>query len=112
MFKKNKKPSIEFIATVKGLSGIEEISPSQSNKFIPQWWRDAPYEYVDGDRYRPKARNVKQCPAFPDLFASGYILPMWADTTLFYDDETDQWSVRCGAEWSKFGINIFTYSTC
>ena len=108
MFKKKSDGPIEFIATVKGLSGVEEIRPAPSNKFIPQWWRNAPYEHSDADGYRPKSRNVKQCPAFPDLFASGYILPMWADTTIFYDKDSEQWSYRCGAEWAKFGINIFT----
>ncbi len=108
MFRKKADDKVEFISAIKGLTGVEEIRPMPSNKFIPQWWRDAVYEYPDADRYRPKARNVKQCPAFPDLFASGYILPMWADTTIFYDNETDQWSYRCGAEWSSFGIDIFT----
>jgi hypothetical protein len=108
MFKKNEKDLIEFIAKVKGLSGIDEIKPVKSNKFIPQWWKNAPYEYEDADKYRPKANGVKQCPAFPDLFSSGYILPMWADTTIFYDDETKEWSYRCGAEWSSFKISIMT----
>jgi hypothetical protein len=108
MFKKDKEPLIEFIATVKGLTGVKEIQPMASNKFIPQWWRNASYEYPDADKYFPKSRNVKQCPAFPDLFASGYILPMWADTTLFYDSDTGKSSVRCGAEWSSFGIDVFS----
>ena len=107
MFKRGSDSSIEFISTIKGLTGVDGILPVPSNKFIPQWWKDAPYDFPEADRYRPKARNVKQCPAFPDLFSSGYILPMWADTTIFYDNDTNSWSFRCGPEWSKFGINLF-----
>ena len=35
--------------------------------------------------------NIKNCPSFPDYFAQGYILPMWVDTILYFDDDTKNW---------------------
>ena len=108
MFNSKEKPVIEFISTIPGLSEIEDIQPKPSNNFIPEWWKNMPFDLdMDKERYRFNSGIVKQCPAFPDLFSSGYILPMWADTTLYFDKDTGEYSWKCGAQNSPFEINIF-----
>lgn len=105
MRKKN-NPKVEFISRIEFLKDIEEIRPQPANKFIPQWWKEMPWDKnLDQAKYRAEGSFVRQCPMFPDLFSSGYILPMWADTTLFYKD--GEWRWKCGAVGSPFNITIF-----
>ena len=40
---KKRKPEIEFISTVAGLSSIEECVPKPSINFIPSWWKEMKY---------------------------------------------------------------------
>lgn len=107
IFKSKEKPVIEFISSFKFLKDIEDVTPKPAQKFIPEWWKNAPWDKdMDSEKYRPQSGYVKQCPMFPDLFSSGYILPMWADTTLFV--KNDQWGWECGSLNSPFKIGIFS----
>ena len=108
MFKSKEKPVIEFISMLPMLSEIEDTRPVPANKFIPQWWKDMPFDLnMDKEKYRFESGLVKQCPAFPDLFSSGYILPMWADTTIYFDKDTGIYEWKCGSMGSPFKINVF-----
>lgn len=107
MFKKKQKPVIEFISKIPFLKDVEGVSPVPANKFIPDWWFDTPYSINQHEKYFSDSRTVRQCPAFPDLFHTGYILPMWADTTLYFNSNTKQWRWRCGNSPSPFKINFF-----
>ena len=103
----NKKPQIEFISRYKFLLDVPEIQPKESKNFVPEWWRKAPWDKSMSEaKYRPESLYVKQCPMFPDLFSSGYILPMWADTTISFKD--GEWKWKCGSMDSPFKINIFS----
>ena len=101
---KKQKPYIQFVSTVPGLSSIEECLPKPSIKFIPEWWKGMQhvpkYHHLD----EAVAGNVKNCPSFMDYFSNGYILPMWADTILYYNEETKDWAWRSSDE-------KFTYSS-
>ena len=35
--------------------------------------------------------SIKQCPALPDFFSQGFVIPMWMDSDLIFDSETSQW---------------------
>jgi hypothetical protein len=108
MFESKEKPLIEFISRIPGLSELEDVKPVPANKFIPQWWKDMPFDLnMDKERYRFDSGMVKQCPAFPDFFSSGYILPMWADTTIYFDKDTGEYRWKCGVLGSPFDINVF-----
>lgn len=107
MWRKKSTPVIEFISTIPGLKNIEEIQPVPANKVVPQWWKDFPFSLdQENNSYRPFGNLVRQCPAFPDLFSSGYVLPMWADTTLYYDKDTTEYKWRCGNTSSPFVIDM------
>ena len=81
MFKKS-KPLIEFVSTVEGLETIKECLPRPTKAFVPDWFKGAPN----------MPNTVKACPSFPDFFSQGFVLPMWADTTIKYDQTIDTWS--------------------
>jgi len=69
---------ITFISTIDGLQDIEECRPQPAKNFIPNWFKDIPSS---------APMTVKICPSFPDYFSQGYVLPMWADTKLHYNDD-------------------------
>lgn len=99
-------PKVEFISRIEFLKDIEEIRPQPANKFIPQWWKDTPWDNdLDESKYRAENGSVRQCPMFPDMFSSGYILPMWADTVVYY--KNGEWNWKCGAVGSPFKVSIF-----
>lgn len=80
MFKKS-KPLIEFISTIEGLETIQECLPRPTKGYVPDWFKAVPN----------LAHTVKACPSFPDFFSQGFVLPMWMDTTIRYDDVEDTW---------------------
>ena len=91
---KKQNMSIEFISTVPGLSSIEECKPKPSINFIPSWWKEMKYVPSYHHLNEAVAGNVKNCPSFMDYFSKGYILPMWADTILYYNEDTKDWGWR------------------
>jgi hypothetical protein len=106
MYKKE-KAKIEFIARFKNLTDIEEIRPQPAHKFIPEWWKTSPWDIETNLSHRPEGHLVKQCPMFPDFFSSGYILPMWADTIIYFNENSKEWLWKCGSTQSPFKIDIF-----
>lgn len=88
---RSEHPLIEFFSTVDGLNSIEEVRPQPSRNFIPYWWKELP----KGGPGNP-AQTARVCPSFPDFFSSGFVVPMWADTTLFHDVNAGLWSWKMG----------------
>lgn len=115
MFKKPKLSkekhtnNIEFICKIPYLKDIEEIQPKPASSYIPEWWRKIPYATdIEENRLRPETLMARRCPSFPDYFSNGFILPMWADTTLYHDSKTGDWRWRCGNILnSQFKIHLF-----
>jgi hypothetical protein len=94
MFNKQITPLIEVVSTVEGLELVEEALPRPANKFIPEWWKDTPLIESIANSQELAVGNVKNCPSFPDYFSKGIIIPMWADTFLKYDRNTDEYFWR------------------
>lgn len=89
MFKKNNKPLVRFVSTTAGLSNIEDCRPKPAKAFIPDWWKKTPANDI----------SVKICPSFPDLLSQGFVLPMWTDTKIHYDKQTDRWSANSSSKY-------------
>jgi hypothetical protein len=77
-----KSDKIQFISTVEGLESIEECLPKPANYFIPEWFKNIP---------STNKLSVKNCPSFPDYFSKGYILPMWCDSKLSFNESSWEW---------------------
>jgi hypothetical protein len=92
---------IEFISTIDGLDQIEECRPKPAKSFIPKWFKDIPNNGKS---------TVKICPSFPDFFSQGYIVPMWCDSILSVDVETDKWGWSTSNDkftWSSHSMDQF-----
>ncbi len=97
IFKKSDK--IQFVSTVEGLDSIEKLLPKPAKHFIPKWFKDIPNSIVD---------TVKVCPSFPDYFSQGYIIPMWVDSKLSYDQVNASWETpNKNFSWDGHGNNQF-----
>jgi hypothetical protein len=101
-------PIIKFIATVPGLETIKDVQPVPAKDFYPQWWRKTPYHTA----MNPDIGTARACPALPEYFSQGFVLPMWADTTLEHDANSTmyRWEVgRPGTPytWSHHGDDQF-----
>jgi hypothetical protein len=80
-------PFVDFISDIPGLSLIEDCKPQPIQKFIPQWWKDFPNKKTTHDINNTNFGNAKVCPSFADYFSNGFVIPMWVDSYLYYDDE-------------------------
>jgi hypothetical protein len=97
-------PSVEFISDIPGLSLIDECKPQPIQKFIPEWWKDMPNEKTTHDIDKTTFGNAKVCPSFADYFSNGFVIPMWVDSYLYYNNEEDVYKWRTASE-------IFEWST-
>jgi len=102
IFKKDEN-KFKFISTVPHLTSIEECLPKPASRYLPEWWSSM-------ERINPKftidatlSGNAKNCPALPDFFSQGYILPMWTDTVLSWNKEREEYAWKTDNE-------IFTWS--
>jgi len=103
-------PKIEFVSTVDGLADNQTILPQPAKNFIPQWWKNMPATLHENSEVMPSVKTAKICPSFPDYFGMGYVIPMWADTTLKYDEEKDTWEWRCGTSGGPFSVDVHPHS--
>lgn len=97
---------IRFVSMVKGLSGIKDLNPRPAKDFIPSWWKEMPKgEMNNGSKHSFEYKTAKMCPALPDTFSQGYIIPMWADSIIKYDKDSDTW------QWSMSDSRNFSWET-
>lgn len=100
--------ALEFFTKVKGLTGIEECLPQPAKNFVPSWFKNIPAhkDLNPTDTVVPKMKTVKTCPSFPDYFSTGVVLPMWADTTIEFDEKEGRYRWHCGIAGSPFEIDL------
>lgn len=98
--------NIQFVSRVPHLSELNDVAPRPAREFIPSWWKNMPANHAV-DTVFPEAPTAKSCPGFPDFLTQGYVVPMWADTTLRFDSNSGKWQWRCGQPGSPYRINYF-----
>ena len=91
IFKKSDK--IQFISTDESLVSVEECLPRPAKHFIPKWFKDIPSK---------KIATVKDCPSFPDYFSQGYIVPMWSDVKLNFENNISKFELSA----KRFSFDI------
>lgn len=106
MTKRDDIETVRFVSTVRGLTTLEDCTPKPAKHFTPTWWKDMPPGLPYADSVALAVTTVKMCPSFPEFFSLGYVIPMWADTTIKYSEETDTWEWRCGHPDSPYKISI------
>lgn len=82
---------VVFISNLPHLIDIEECRPKPVSKFVPDWWKST---QIDKTVFQPDMidfGNVKNCPSFSDYFSQGYCIPMWEDTVISFNRQTQDW---------------------
>lgn len=77
-----KRPKIEFFTQVETLP--EVVPVEHGVRKMPAWWKQMPGTMPNQDP-RLNTGTAKICPAFPDFYASGYIVPLWCDVYFEFD---------------------------
>ncbi len=90
-----KSDKIQFVSTVQGLETIEECLPRPAKHFIPKWFKDIPSKVED-------TVTVKNCPSFPDYFSQGYIVPMWSDVKMKFENKVPKFELSA----KRFSFDI------
>ena len=103
MWRKDKITNeIEFVALDKHSFEVCP-KPFPASQALPQWWKDAsPYikseKDIDGKKIIIKNResnaSFKKCTPMLDLLSSGYIVPLWSDVQIRYENELPSISWR------------------
>ena len=108
-FNKTSSIPIDFVCKIPGFETLEVARPQPANKFLPSWWKDTPIDTIKTPHsyFIDEHLTVKACPSFPEYLSNGYILPMWADSVLYYSEESDTWQTRIGdnAGWENYNIS-------
>lgn len=77
-----KSPKIEFFTKIDTLP---EVVPIQHGaRMLPTWWKQAPSTKPNHDP-RLGTGTAKICPAFPDFYSAGYVVPLWCDLIFDYN---------------------------
>jgi len=102
IFNKNKKPMVDFVTSIPGLTTIEECLPKSAQSYIPDWWKKIPTQTNEVVWGQGITGNVKVCPSFADYFTRGFIIPMWTDCHLYYNSDTKEY--KWASSDSKFSF--------
>lgn len=70
---------------IDGLDEIEDCAPILYKDLPPTWWRDIP------SGAGTNMRTAKNCPSFSDMFLTGYVIRMWCDLRLNFNDNSFRW---------------------
>jgi hypothetical protein len=97
IFSRRKKLTVDFVTN--DYKAYEYFSIDKSNKFIPQWWKDIPQQYMD-DNFKVKGtrlNTLKRCPGFMDVFRYSYTMPLWTSCEIIVNDKINEegYSTAC-----------------
>jgi hypothetical protein len=90
-FKKD-KPKITWFTDVAGLDKI--CPPIPALQHLPEWFKniDRKRPEVDLRVEKENRGTIRHCPALPEFFSMGYILPLWTDVIL--DSDKEKWTYK------------------
>lgn len=103
---KDKKLKITWWSTVKLLE--EVMPPTPARVFFPQWWKDIKSLDSTDPIVEGPAGNIKACPSFPLWFQQGYVVPLWTDIELHYQEDSGSLNWRTPNEQWQIGIHANT----
>jgi len=106
MFFNRSDNNIKFYASIDDLEKNKDIVPYSAKKYIPSWWTKIPNQSNNWP-------TIRRCPAVPDFFNQGYIVPMWTNILIhglnkektgidFYIDNNDRFQKLSGHDKNQF----------
>lgn len=83
------EPKIRLVTDIPGLNSIEDAVPKPASKFLPEWWKTMPIKKTTPSLEGVAFGNAKVCPSFPAYLSRGFIVPMWVDSILYVEKDTE-----------------------
>lgn len=80
------------------IESIEKVTPIvQASQYVPEWWKSLPKRCPYGNTSVEglERATMRSCPAVMELFATGLIIPLWADLAIQTTDEG-----ACNWQWA------------
>lgn len=96
-----KTKKITWWSVVKGLEKVCPIIPAKDAP-LPSYWKDIP-RTKSSDLF--DKGTAKACPALPDFWELGYVVPLWSDTLLKFE-RNEQGGVSYTAKCSDGRFNF------
>jgi hypothetical protein len=87
------KKCIEFLPSCQLVRDVVP-PPTPARKFIPQWYKNAPSDYLKNTRIMQgelKNTSLKQCMPFFDAFYLGYVQVTWSDIFIKNENGKISW---------------------
>jgi hypothetical protein len=103
--------TVEFFTNNKALLDTPDLHPRPTKVWIPDWFKNLPThselnKEEDGSLSEYQTdKTVRQCPSFIDYFSHGYVIPMWADLIINYNEKEDYYMYRFAGEQYKLQIH-------
>lgn len=85
---------VNVLTPIKNTFEYGEIESAK--KAQPKWWKEMPPKFddyanfsnnKDFDKFKRSITSVKGCPAFQDIFSTGFIIKSWCDIKIFVSPE-------------------------
>lgn len=87
-FFKKKEVTLDFFINNEKFANL--YAPKKASSHLPEWWKSLVPYYEEPNqitqRLRPSS-TMKFCSGFKDLYASGFILPLWSDLIIDVNKE-------------------------
>lgn len=99
----NIKNKIKFLSQSPHVWNVRE-RPVPSSKYLPDWWKSIPQYSSQEQRFflRPYANvTVKKCMPAGDALTAGYVVPLWTDVHVEYE-ENEGTNIRWATTESPF----------
>ena len=82
MFWRKKPQNLQFWSTVDYLNdpALDFLRPQPASKFFPEWMKSIPKQSREGF-------TAKQCPAFAEFLTQGYVIPLWQDYKIKFEQD-------------------------
>ena len=83
-----KKKPVEITAFLPAeFAVVNEFYPIKPAKeHFPKWWKDVESSKFDWDLFNKK-NTIKSCPGVISTLRTGFIMPLWSDLAIEYDNE-------------------------
>lgn len=86
-FCKPKPVDVYFYTTREDV--FNHARPKRASNFLPDWWKNLPRKLTYEGSETPlfPSSTLKGCPAFTNLYTSGFMFPMWSDLNVEVDGD-------------------------
>lgn len=101
---KKSKITVDCFTTIGAAATDYPIE--RASAFVPNWWKTLPHYNSCSTEHGVEVQTgtMKGCLGFIDLYANGFVMPLWCDLNLKIDE--NKFSYQLGAKSDAFGAVI------